>query len=587
MVKRLEAAAILAVTLGFGIVTPALSASTPIAAYNFDEGQGTTLFDQSGNSYNGVLQNGPLWTTGKHGSALSFDGVNDYVSLGDIAQADGLTAITVSLWVNFANAGSATYETHFIDKSGCNGYPDSGPWELGAALTSSHKAEFVIYPQGGSPATFIFSGASSTTVDDAKWHFITGRYDGSELSIWVDGVQENAVYVPNLTLNTTTYGLDIGGHCNGASPYFFAGSIDDVRLYDRALSASEIQADMNAAVSATTPGATTPPPPAPAPAPSPAPAPPPPPPPPPDTTSPSAPASVVATNVTSTSVSLAWQSSTDNVAVTGYRVFRNGAQVGSGAATTFDDSGLAASTNYQYTVYAYDTAGNVSPGSTPLTVTTTAAVASARATSYSTDFNLTENPISEGGKWVTGKTNGLDWNNPKTASGVAIASVLSGLGSSRYDDNIAHLSTSFQTFNANQYAQGTVHLAQGYSASHEIELLLHFSISSHDAQGYEVLWGVTGYLAVVRWNGPLGNYTALYDPGLGSIPVPHDGDVLRAEMNGNIIKVKLNGSTVATVDVSAAGGPIWSSGQPGFGFWPVDNAVPKNYGWNSFAAGNL
>jgi hypothetical protein len=129
-------------------------------------------------------------------------------------------------------------------------------------------------------------------------------------------------------------------------------------------------------------------------------------------------------------------------------------------------------------------------------------------------------------------------------------------------------------------------LVDGYSASHEIELLLRFSISGHDAYGYEVLWGLSGYLAVVRWNGPLGDYTPIYDPGVGSLRVPRDGDVLRAEMDGTIITVKLNGAIVATVDVSIVGA-VWTSGQPGIGFWPVDDAIPANYGWKSFEGGNL
>ncbi|WP_148415416.1 hypothetical protein [Noviherbaspirillum massiliense] len=208
--------------------------------------------------------------------------------------------------------------------------------------------------------------------------------------------------------------------------------------------------------------------------------------------------------------------------------------------------------------------------------------------SYSTDFSLNENPLRESGKWTTGKTSGLDWNDPQSASGKVYASVLSGASVSRYDDSIAHLSKSFQNISANQYAQGTVYLANGYSdASHEVELLLRFAIGPHDAHGYEVLWGLRGYLAVVRWNGPLGNYTPLYDPGAGSAPIPKDGDVMRAEISGNLITVKLNGNTVAAVNISSAGGTVWPSGQPGLGFWPVENASPERFGWKSFQAGSL
>ena len=75
---------------------------------------------------------------------------------------------------------------------------------------------------------------------------------------------------------------------------------------------------------------------------------------------------------TPSSVSLSWNASTDNVGVTGYQVLRGGTQVGTTATTSFTDTGLTASTAYSYTVKAYDAAGNTSPASTSLTVSTTA-----------------------------------------------------------------------------------------------------------------------------------------------------------------------------------------------------------------------
>jgi chitodextrinase len=81
----------------------------------------------------------------------------------------------------------------------------------------------------------------------------------------------------------------------------------------------------------------------------------------PDTTPPSAPKGLTATAVSSTQVNLSWTASTDNVGVTGYRVSRNGTQVGTPSGTTFQDTGLTPSTTYNYTVSAVDGAGNVSP----------------------------------------------------------------------------------------------------------------------------------------------------------------------------------------------------------------------------------
>ncbi len=199
------------------------------------------------------------------------------------------------------------------------------------------------------------------------------------------------------------------------------------------------------------------------------------------------------------------------------------------------------------------------------------------AVGYSTNFNLIENPISEGGKWINGKAVGLDWNNVQTVPGRAFAANFTG-SPNRYSDPIAHLNTAFA---ANQYAQGTVSRMAGYSPGmgHEIELLLRFEITAHNARGYEVLWAHDGNMAIVRWNGPLANYTPLVD-GL-KIGRAVDGDVLRAEIVGNVIRVYKNGALVATGPADTT----WTGGQPGMGFWPIPGATLQSYGWKNFPGG--
>jgi hypothetical protein len=68
----------------------------PVAAYSFNEGSGTTTADATGNNHPGTLINGPTWATGHTGSAVKYDGVNYYVSAGNITALNGLTAVTVS-----------------------------------------------------------------------------------------------------------------------------------------------------------------------------------------------------------------------------------------------------------------------------------------------------------------------------------------------------------------------------------------------------------------------------------------------------------------------------------------------------------
>ncbi|GAB3891089.1 hypothetical protein GCM10029964_063690 [Kibdelosporangium lantanae] len=78
------------------------------------------------------------------------------------------------------------------------------------------------------------------------------------------------------------------------------------------------------------------------------------------------------TGTTSSTASLSWSASSDNVGVSGYRVYRNGTQVGTTSGTSFTDTGLSGSTRYTYTVAAYDAAGNVSSQSSSVTATTSA-----------------------------------------------------------------------------------------------------------------------------------------------------------------------------------------------------------------------
>ena len=215
--------------------------------------------------------------------------------------------------------------------------------------------------------------------------------------------------------------------------------------------------------------------------------------------------------------------------------------------------------------------------------TATTSCPTTSSSTYSTSFAATENPISEGGRWINGKTVGQSWNNVQTAPGKAYAAQIVGLSGSRYDDDIAVLNTAFTS---NQFAQGTVSRVPGYRNAvdkHEIELLLRFQITANSARGYEVLWGQDGEIYVVRWNGPLGNYTALAGIPDSAATKAVDGDVLRAEIIGSVVKVYRNGTLMLTAPADST----YSTGQPGIGFWPTSGSILENYCWKNFQAGSL
>src|SRR5438552_9288022 len=94
--------------------------------------------------------------------------------------------------------------------------------------------------------------------------------------------------------------------------------------------------------------------------------------PPPDTTRPSAPTGLTASAVSSSQIKLSWAASSDNVGVSGYRVYRGGTQIATTSAASFTNTGLSPSTTYTYAVAAFDAAGNLSAQSSPASATTPA-----------------------------------------------------------------------------------------------------------------------------------------------------------------------------------------------------------------------
>jgi fibronectin type 3 domain-containing protein len=178
------------------------------------------------------------------------------------------------------------------------------------------------------------SGSTASPVN--AWTHLAMTYDGAQMRLYVNGVLA-AGQTATGPIQTNSNALRIGGNF----PYgeFFQGLIDEVRVYNRALSQAEIQTDMNNPVEPTEP----------------------------DTTAPSAPTGLVATAVSSGQINLAWTASTDNIGVTGYRVERcqesgciSFAEIAAPTTNSFNNLGLAAGASYSYRVRALDAAGNTS-----------------------------------------------------------------------------------------------------------------------------------------------------------------------------------------------------------------------------------
>lgn len=194
--------------------------------------------------------------------------------------------------------------------------------------------------------------------------------------------------------------------------------------------------------------------------------------------------------------------------------------------------------------------------------------------SFSTNFPTNENPISQGGLWTCGRAVGLDWNSPQSISGQG--GFPGAATSVSFDDSIAHLSG----FNANHFAQGTVVNTVADGNGHETEILLRFNITAHSATGYEVYWSTNEGINLVRWNGPIGDFT--YIDSNGSF-TPSTGRVLKATVVGSLITVFVDG-----VPIISHSDSTWTTGNPGMGFGPYPGVVVLNsFGWSAYSAGNM
>lgn len=223
------------------------------------------------------------------------------------------------------------------------------------------------------------------------------------------------------------------------------------------------------------------------------------------------------------------------------------------------------------------------------TLADTALVTIAAGRSYHTDFPLTENPVSEGGNWINGGTVGLDWTNVSTAPGLAIGHQCCA----DYTDATALLTG---PWGPDQQASATVYsVNQNDACYQEVELRLRSSLSAHVAAGYEISFKASqtdvAYLIIVRWNGPVGDFTYLAKLHGVQYGVA-TGDTVSARIAGNMITASKNGVPMATVDITSLGGRVWSHGAPGVGFnlsnGPAAcSGTNGHYGFTTFTATDI
>jgi glucose/arabinose dehydrogenase/PKD repeat protein len=206
-----------------------------VGAWGFNETAGTTVADSSGNANTGTISGATRSTAGRFGGALSFDGVNDSVLVADANSLDLRTSMTLSAWVRPTAGGG--WRTVILKEQ---------PGQLVYALYSSTDNN---RPSGHVYTTGDMALGGPSILATNTWTHLAMTWDGLTTRLYVNGTQVASGALAG-TAALSASPLRIGG--NSVWGEWFAGLIDEVRIYNRALNAAEITTDRDTAIAGTT-----------------------------------------------------------------------------------------------------------------------------------------------------------------------------------------------------------------------------------------------------------------------------------------------------------------------------------------------
>ncbi|MGR9108006.1 MAG: LamG-like jellyroll fold domain-containing protein [Gammaproteobacteria bacterium] len=223
---------------------PGASLAGLVAAYGFDEDSGAIVFDASGQDNHGAIQEAVRNPNGHYGNALAFDGVNDWVTVPDSASLDLSTGLSLEAWV--------------YPRSLTNGGKSLIVKETSGGAAYSLYANYTRYNSIGSsnfPFSSFYNGvyqviAAPDQLPVNQWTHVASTYDGQNQRFYVNGV-EVANRSENGLIDVSGGNLRIGG--NSVWGEFFDGYIDEVRIYNRALTETEVNANLLTPVSVSNP----------------------------------------------------------------------------------------------------------------------------------------------------------------------------------------------------------------------------------------------------------------------------------------------------------------------------------------------
>ncbi len=196
--------------------------------WRMEEGSGTTLSDASGLANDGSIEGSPTWVAGQDGSALHFNGSTDDVLVPDAASLDITDQLTVAAWVRPEKTG-----TQYLVKKATQGGTDG--YELSLA---SPGTVFFRLNQASSANTYRIDSTDPYPTD-GTWIHVAATYDGTTMRLYVNGVEQGSGIPGPASIAANALPLAIAAQSDAASK--FQGTLDDIRVYARALSVTEVE----------------------------------------------------------------------------------------------------------------------------------------------------------------------------------------------------------------------------------------------------------------------------------------------------------------------------------------------------------
>jgi len=220
------------------LVTAEAAAASPtpsglVAHWKLDENSGVTAADSSGNGHTGTLTNGPTWTTGQLNAAVNFDGVNDVIA------NNGIWDVTNNFTISFWAQPNTTHEIDGETTAGFGGisgqryaiwplWNNNGHAGVGVSVGTNGVSVYE-HSDNYMPATLVYSGSLS------GWTNVTVVYENKQPKLYLNGtLVRTGLTSPMSFVHINP--LEIGGDVYG----YYSGKLDDVRIYNRGLSASEV-----------------------------------------------------------------------------------------------------------------------------------------------------------------------------------------------------------------------------------------------------------------------------------------------------------------------------------------------------------